>query len=329
MNPIRWGILATGWIANKFAEALTDLEDAEIVAVGSRSQENADRFGEKWGIRRRYGSYEALAADAELDIIYIATPHTYHYDNMKLCLNAGKHVLCEKAFAINAAQAEECIDLARAKNRFLMEAMWTKFIPATQQILRWIAAGRIGDVRLIQAHLSFDLPYSESSRVYQPHLGGGALLDLGVYPASLVYMILGQPDQLLSHAHLHQTGVDELNSAIWIYQNGAHAVINSSQRLTRPAEAIITGTDGYIKMHDMFIRCDTVTHKFGDGEEKTVKIPFKSNGLIHQAIEAQACLRAGKTESAILPLSDSLAVMRLMDQMRAEWGVVYPEERGG
>ncbi len=326
MEKIRWGILATGSIAEQLAEAINNQPDADCLAVGSRSQQAADTFGDRWGIPRRYTSYEALAADSDLDVIYIATPHNLHYENMKLCLNAGKHVLCEKPLTVNAAQARECLALAQEKGLFLMEAMWMKFIPAIRQMQQWLADGRIGTIHLVQAHFSFNIPYNPHGRLYDPALAGGALLDMGIYPATLAHLVLGRPDQILSAAHLGETGVDELNAAIWHYDRGAQAMISSSQRLERPCEAFITGSHGYIKLRENFWHSQTVTIKQSGGEAETMHIPYEGNGYIYQVREVHDCLRAGKLESAIVAQADTLEIMTLLDEMRRQWGLVYATE---
>lgn len=327
METIKWGILATGGIAQSLARALTDQPDAELVAVGSRSQESADRFGDQWDIPRRHATYEGLANDPQVDVIYIATPHNLHYDNMKLCLNAGKHVLCEKPLTINSAQAEECIALAKEKNLFLMEAVWTRFIPAIQQAQAWINEGRIGDVRLVQADFTYRVPFDLKGRLFNPELAGGALLDMGIYPVTLAHLVLGVPQKVISYAHLAVTGVDDLNSMIFVYDNGATATLNSSHVLNKPMEAYITGTKGYIKVHDQFFHPQALTIQTDDDPEPiTVEIPYDSNGYIHEVREVHACLRAGKIESEIMPWSNTLEIMKLMDDMRAQWGIIYPQE---
>ena len=326
MEKIRWGILATGWIAGQLAEAINNQPDAECLAVGSRSQQAADALGVRWGIPRRYASYEALAADPDLDVIYIATPHNLHDENMKLCLTAGKHVLCEKPLTVNAAQARECMALAQEKGLFLMEAMWMKFIPAIRQMQQWLADGRIGTTHLVQAHFSFNIPYNPHGRLYDPALAGGALLDMGIYPATLAHLVLGKPDQILSAAHLGETGVDELNAAIWHYERGAQAMISSSQRLERPCEAFITGSHGYIKLHENFWHSQTVTIKQSGGEAETMHIPYEGNGYIYQVREVHDCLRVGRLESAVVPQADTLEIMTLLDEMRRQWGLVYATE---
>lgn len=326
MDTIRWGILATGGIAHKLAQALADQPDAELAAVGSRSQASADAFGEQWGIPRRHGSYEALVNDPDVDVIYIATPHSFHYENMLLCLNAGKHVLCEKPLTLNADEARQCIALARDKKLFLMEAMWTRFLPAMVQVRAWLDEGAIGTVRVVQASFALFFDYDPEHRLYAPELGGGALLDLGVYPISFAAMVLGLPDRTLSHTFLSPTGVDELNSMIFTYDTGATALLMSSQRLDLPVEAFVGGTEGYIKVHAPFFKASDLT-LYVDGKEQTVEKPFESNGYIHQVREVHQCLREGKLESAIMPLDETAAIMGLMDDLRHEWGFAYPGER--
>ncbi len=326
MEKIRWGILATGWIAGQLAQAIHNQPDADCLAVGSRSQQSADAFGRKWHIPRRYSTYEALANDPDLDVIYIATPHNLHAENMKLCLNAGKHVLCEKPITVNAAQARECMALAKEKGLFLMEAMWMKFIPAVRQMQEWVENGRIGTVHLVQAHFSFNIPYNPQGRLYDPALAGGALLDMGIYPATLAHLLLGKPDRILSAAHLGETGVDELNSAIWQYDRGAQAVITSSQRLERPCDAYITGSRGYIRLHENFWHSQAFTIKAHGAEPELVEMPYEGNGYIYQVREVHDCLRAGWLESAVVPLAQTLEIMTLLDEMRRQWGLVYPDE---
>jgi dihydrodiol dehydrogenase / D-xylose 1-dehydrogenase (NADP) len=329
METIRWGILSTGWIASQLAQAITDQPDAEIAAVGSRTQASADEFGAKWNVPRRYGSYEALANDPDVDVIFIGTPHTFHYENMLLCLNAGKHVLCEKPITINAAQAEECINLARQKGLFLMEAMWMRFLPAIRALNDWLGEGRLGDIRLVQADFSIVVPYNPSHRLYDPYLGGGALLDLGIYPISFTHMILGTPDRMFSHAHLGQTHVDELATMIFAYDGGQSAVLTTSQRLVQPVEARVVGTEGYARVHHPFFKAQRFSVKVGEeGQEQVFDYPYESNGYIHEVRAVGEYLRAGRLESDLMPLDESLAIMRLMDELRAAWGVYYPGEAG-
>lgn len=326
MTTIRWGILATGTIAGAMAEALHAVPAAEIAAVASRTQQRADEFGDEWGIARRYGRYADLAADPDVDVIYVATPHNLHHDNMTLCLNAGKHVLCEKPLTLNAAQAAACIALARDKGLFLMEAVWMRFFPAMARVREWVAAGTIGDVRLITADFCVHIPYDPAHRLYNLTLGGGALLDLGLYPLSLATMLLGFPQQVGGHAHLAPTGVDEVDAITLRYDNGAIANLGCAMRVDKPRHAYVAGSEGTIHIHDPFFRPQQLTlHRHGAAPQ-THTVPYPGNGYVTEVEEVHACLRAGRTESAIMPLDDTLRLMQLMDTLRARWGVRYPDE---
>ena len=216
-DTLRWGILATGSIAHKFATGIAALDDAEIVAVGSRSREGADKFADEFDIPDRHDSYEALAADPDVDAIYIATPHSLHKENMLTCLAAGKAVLCEKPFAINAREAREAIDFARERGIFLMEAMWTRYIPLMVEVRRMVADGMIGDLRMITGDFGYRAGFNAERRTFNPALGGGALLDVGIYPLSLASMLLGKPQRIASMAELGETGVDEQSAMILGY----------------------------------------------------------------------------------------------------------------
>ncbi len=326
MDPIRWGILATGSIAAKLASAINDVEDADLLAVGSRSPESAGAFADTWDIPRRYDSYEALAADPDVNVIYIATPHPYHDDNMRLCLEAGKHVLCEKPFTLNASEAEACVALAREQGLFLMDAMWTRTIPAIIQVQRWLEDGRIGQPRLLQADFTFDIAFDPDHRLFNPELGGGALLDVGIYPLAMASMVLGDPAAISGQAILGETGVDELDGMTLTYPSGALAVLTCGIRADKPQEATITGSDGRIVIHPPFHCPDTLTLYSGNREPETVTVPYSGNGYVHEVIEVNSCLRSGRLESPLMPLDETIRLMRQMDTLRAAWGVVYPGE---
>lgn len=329
MTTFRWGILATGSIADAMAYALRTVPEAELVAVASRSQATADAFGERWGIPRRYADYAQLAADPQVDVVYIATPHNLHAANMQLCLAAGKHVLCEKPLTLNAAQAAAAAESAQRHGRFLMEAVWMRFLPAVEQVRRWVADGAIGAVRLIQADFCFHRPFDPTHRLYDPALGGGALLDLGIYPLSLATMLLGFPQAVHGQAQIGRTGVDEVNAITLTYADGALAQLTASMTLDRPREAFVLGSRGAIRLHDPFFRPDRLTlHQYGRAPEEH-HIPFHANGYPHEVEEVHACLRAGLTESPRLPLAETVRLLALMDELRAQWGVVYPDEAVG
>ncbi len=326
MDKIRWGILGTGRIAGDFATGLAAESDAEIVAVGSRAQHTADEFADRFAIPNRHPTYDALAADPDVDIIYIATPHTLHKENTISCLNAGKAVLCEKPFAINSAEAQEMIDCARTNGIFLMEAMWTRFLPHIRDMVRRIEDGQIGEIRLFQGDFCYRAPVNPASRAFNPDLGGGALLDIGVYPISLVHHLLGGPARIASLAHLGETGVDELAAMLFQYEDGALAVMSTAVRANTPHSLHISGTKGEIRAHDRWWAPSGFTIRRDGHEQETVRPDFIGNGWNYQAVECGRCLREGLTEHELMPLDESLAIMRLMDGLRQDWGLRYPIE---
>lgn len=326
MEKIRWGILGTGRIAGDFATGLAAVEDAEIVAVGSRSQSSADAFADRFDIPNRHPSYTDLAADPQVDIIYVATPHSLHKDNTILCLEAGKAVLCEKPFAINAGEAWEMIDCARATGNFLMEAMWTRYLPHMRALMARIEAGEIGEVRLIQADFCYRSRVNPDSRTFDPALGGGALLDVGVYPIALAHQILGDPARIASLAHLGETGVDELAGILFQYDSGALAVMTTAVRANSTHAAVISGTEGQILIHERWWGPSSFTITRDGHEPETVHPETVGNGWNYEAVECGRCLREGLTESPLMPLDETLQIMRLLDKLRADWGLRYPME---
>lgn len=339
-NKIRWGILATGAIAKKFAEGLADVPDAELVAVGSRSQAGADAFGDAYGVPRRHASYAALANDPEVDIIYVATPHSKHREDSMLCLNAGKPVLCEKPFTINRREAEEVVALAREKKLFLMEGMWTRFIPAVVKARELIAAGAIGEVRMVQSHFGFRADDDESGRLVDPALGGGGLLDVGVYPIAFSYMVFGEvPSQVLGMAAMESgviaatgaaapagAGVDEQAGFLLGFSGGRMAVCTSAVRTTTPYDTYILGTTGMIKVHAPFWCSENVSVIREDQPEEVHHCPRGGNGFNCEAAAVMAALREGKLEHPWMPLEESLQIMGTMDTLRAQWGLKFPME---
>lgn len=326
METIRWGILSTGNIAHSFATGLQSVPDGELVAVGSRSQESADTFAAEFDIPNAYGSYQDLANAPDIDVVYIGTPHVFHAENTIMCLKAGKHVICEKPFTINAAEAQACIDLAREKKLFLMEAVWMRFIPAILELQTWIKEGKIGEIQLVQADFSFYIPYMPEHRLFNKALGGGALLDVGIYPVSFTTMLLGLPDSVHSHARMSASGVDEQSTYFFTYENGASALLSSGITGNLVNEAVVKGTTGKITVPpDFFYPNQLILHPYGE-DAQVVDIPFEGNGYNYEAMAVQECIRAGKIEHPNMPHEETLAVMKLMDDMRAEWGLVYPQE---
>lgn len=325
-EKIRWGIISTGNIAHKFATGLSVLPDAELVAVGSRSQSSADAFGDEFNVPHRHASYEALASDPDVDAVYIGTPHPSHADNMLLCLEAGKAVLCEKPFALNARQADAVIQRARALRTFLMEAMWTRFTPAMAKVRELVASDAIGEVRMLAADFGFRFGWDPKHRLLNPELGGGALLDVGIYPVSLAFMLFGAPGEILSEAHLGETGVDEQTAIIFKYPGGQLAQLSCAVRTQTPQEAVIMGTKGMIKIAPTWWKPERFTLNVAGQSEQVFELPFTGNGYNYEAQEVMNCLRAGLLESPTMPLDETLTIMRTLDAVREPWGLVYPGE---
>lgn len=326
-DKIRWGILGCGGIAGKFAQALAAVKDAELLAVGSRSGDTAQRFGSDHNVPRRYGSYEALAHDTDVDMIYVATPHNFHADNTMLCLNAGKGVLCEKPLAVNAQQGHAMIDCARSRRRFLMEAMWTRFLPLMDRVRQLLADGAIGQPRMMAADFGFDCgDHNPKQRILDPHLAGGALLDVGVYPISFSSMVFGKPTQVCSAAALGKTGVDEQNAVILTFDQGQLAVLYSAVKTQTPHEAAIMGTDGMIRLHAAWWCGTTLTLVRPGRSEQTFKLPTHENGFVYEIQAVQQDFQNGRIENALMPLDESLTLLETMDSLRRQWGLKYPFE---
>lgn len=326
-DTIRWGILGTGNIAHQFAEGLKSARGAVLQAAGSRSQATADVFADKFNIPHRHASYEALANDPQVDVVYIATPHPMHKPNAILCLEAGKAVLCEKPFTINKGEAEAVVACARKHNLFLMEAMWTRFLPTVAKVREWLQEGRIGDVRMVRADFGFRAGYNEESRLFAPNMGGGGLLDVGIYPISLAAMALGvRPKEIISVAEIGPTGVDDQNMVTMKYANGALAITASAIRTNTPQDALFMGETGSIYLHAPFWRGEQLTLSVDGRDPETVTLPMEGNGYNYQAEAVMECMRAGKTECETMPLDDTIALMEIMDTARAQWGLRYPIE---
>jgi len=325
-QKFRWGILGTGAIARKFATGVAALEDQELVAVGSRTQAAADRFANEFDIPRRHAAYAELAADPTVDALYIATPHSLHKECTLLGLQHGKHVLCEKPFALNARQAAEMIALARQRGLFLMEAMWSRFLPVMVETRRLIASGAIGQVRMVQADFGFRATFNPAHRLFDPALGGGALLDVGIYPVSLAHMILGTPNRIAALAELSPTGVDQQTGILLGFPGGELAVLSTAVTTNTPQEALIMGTDGWIHVDRPWWISRSLTLQRAGEEPQVIDLPFFGNGYTHEAAEVAACVRAGKLESDVMSLDETLAIMQSLDAIRTQLGVQYPSE---
>ncbi|MGW1624223.1 Gfo/Idh/MocA family protein [Streptomyces sp. NPDC002172] len=328
-QSVRWGILATGGIAAAFAADLVDLPDAEIVAVASRSPEAAAGFAERFGIGRAYGDWESLARDEDVDIVYVATPHSAHRAAAGLCLTAGRNVLCEKPFTLNAREAGELVALAKEHGRFLMEAMWMYCHPLIRRLTALVADGAIGEVRTVQADFGLEGPFPPAHRLRNPLLGGGALLDLGVYPVSFAHLLLGEPDGMSARAVLSDEGVDLQTGALFSWESGALASVHCSIVGGTGTTASVTGSQGRIDIPDGFFNPDRfVLHRDGRDPQEFALTPEDGprNTFRHEAREAMRAVRTGDQESPLVPHDSTLAVMRTLDGLRELIGVRYPGE---
>lgn len=315
---IKWGIMGLGKIAHKFAQDLNLVNNATIAAVGSRSMIKATEFAAAYNAGTAYDSYEQLAADPDIDIIYIATPHALHYDNTLLCLNHGKSVLCEKPIALNKQQAEEMAALAASKNLFLMEGIWTRFIPATIKLLELIHLKTIGEIQYIKADFGFRVSEPPESRLLDKSLGGGALLDIGIYPLFLSTLLLGEPKSLKAEAILAPNGIDMFCSVIGSFDHNVKAIMESSFLTDTPTEAFIYGNKGYIKMHRKFHQTETLeVHLYENNTTHKIQLPITGNGYVHEIEHVQEHLQHHKTESDLLPLETSLNLINNLDRIRS------------
>jgi len=318
-SPLRWGILGTGGIAKTFVTDLRLTDSGVAVAVGSRSLESADRFADEFGIESRHGGYEDLVTDPDVDVIYVATPHPMHYDNAILALLAGKHVLVEKPFTMNAAQAREIAGVAREHGLFAMEAMWTRFLPHVAVIRDWLARGVLGDIVTVTADHGQWFAEDADFRLFAPDLGGGALLDLGIYPVSFASMILGAPRRIMTMSDPAFTGVDAQTSMLFGYDSGAQAVLTCTLRAKSPTRAAIVGTDARIEVEGNFYAPAAVTLIPRNGADPIrVEPVHEGRGLRHQADEVARRLAAGDVESRLMPLDETISIMETMDRVLAQ-----------
>ena len=324
--PVKWGIIATGKIANAMATEAQMVAGTQIEAVASRSLDKARAFAANHHINSAYGSYEELVTDPNVDLVYIATPHNSHYDLLKLCLNAGKHVLCEKPLVLNADQAQNCAFLAEEKGLFLMEAVWTRFFPAIKQMHVWIKEGRIGAVRRISADFSFEANFDPKGRLFDPALAGGALLDLGIYPISLAIDLLGAPTEIKGEAQMGETGVDEEDKILLRFPGGATASLKCGLRETRPVVATIDGDRGRITLHERFHHPKKITLEPIGGDAETKEFPCDGSGYHYQIAATSQAIRQGLKEHPLMPMSDTIKIAKVMDTLRASWGLKYPDE---
>lgn len=357
-TAVRWGIAGTGAIASLFAEGLADSPGAQLVAVASRAPGRADAFAARTGARRAHGSYDALANDPEVDIVYVATPNSDHCARASMMLEGGKAVLCEKPFALDADEARKVVALAERKGIFCMEAMWMRFMPAVRELASRIRDGALGDARAATIELGHPIAFDPAHRVFDPALGGGALLDLGVYAVSLAHLLFGPPTTVKSQVTLAPSGVDDHVTALLGHAGGRQSTLGASLRTRLTNGASVAGTAGWARLHEPLYRPDAITimaaHAATPGRGasdsgvvamarrsamlrtavselrslvppslrvrgRTIRRRYRGNGYCHEAIEAMRCLLAGQTESPLMPLSETLQVMETLDAIRRGW----------
>ena len=317
-EPLGWGLIGTGGIAETFAADLMFTDSGRAAAVGSRHIDSANRFADEFGIPNRHASYEALVADPDVDVVYVATPHPMHHANALLALRAGKPVLVEKAFTMNAAEAQELVAVARAKGLFLMEAMWTRFLPHIDEIRRLLAEGALGDIVTVTADHGQWFAKDPDFRLFAPELGGGALLDLGVYPISFASMVLGKPDRIVSLIDPAFTGVDGQTSMLFGYASGAQAVLTCTSSAKSPTRGAIVGTDARIEIDGDFYAPTSFTLISRRGEQTYFDSQHEGHGLWYEAEAVARCLREGLPESPLMPLDESVSIMQTMDAVLAQ-----------
>ncbi len=323
-DPIRWGLMATGGIARVFAQDLALLDDCELVAVGSRSQESADAFADEFGVPRRHASYAALASDPEVDAVYVSPPHPGHKEAALLAIEGGKAVLCEKPFAMDRAESQQLVDAARSAGTFLMEAMWTRFLPHVGRIREILAAGTLGDLVYLTAEHGQWFERDPEHRLFAPSLGGGALLDLGIYPVSFAHLVFGPPSSVTAVSTPAFTGVDATTSMVLRYDSGAHAVLTTSLAAQAANVAVIHGSEARLEIDGWFYVPTSFRVVSRDGKVlERYESPAGGRGMEYEAAEVNRCLRAGLTESPLLPLDETLAIMGVLDEVRDQIGLDY------
>lgn len=319
------GILGAGRIASIMAQTIGQMDEVICYAVAARDQVRAEEFAKAYGFEKAYGSYEELVKDSEVELIYIATPHSHHYEHAKLCIEHGKAVLCEKAFTRNAKEAKEILSLAKEKKVFITEAIWTRFMPSREMIHDLLESGIIGKPMTLTANLGYIIAHKE--RIAEPALAGGALLDIGLYPLNFALMVFGNDfDKITSTAILSDKGVDMQNSITLSYRTGEIAVLNSTALALSDRQGIISGDKGYMIVENIN-NCEKIRIFNTERQEiKCVEVPQQITGYEYEVEAAMRAIKEGKLECEEMPHEETIRVMEIMDELRKEWGVIYPGE---
>ncbi|MEP7728069.1 Gfo/Idh/MocA family protein [Marinomonas primoryensis] len=326
MKKVRWGIIGTGQIAHLFASDFCHVKAGELRAVASRNKASADEFSAEFDIELAFIDYFSLINSHEVDVIYIATPHVYHYDLVKACILAGKAVLCEKPFTINEIQSKELYDLALKHNVFVMEAMWTRFNPVIEQVIEWVEEGEIGDLNSIQASFNFLAPTDPSHRLMKIELGGGALLDIGIYPVFLAQLFFGKPDFVQNQAVIGDTDVDLFEQILLGWESGQLASLDASLISCNPNRAILSGSKGYIEIDSEWFKAKSCRVVSADNKVRAVEFDFSGNGYQFEVDEVNRCLEEGLIQSPNHSWQNSLELIATLDEIRQDIGLSYPGE---
>lgn len=322
----QWGIVGPGLIADTYAQGIKAVAGAGIAAVGGRNMEKVNAFADKHQIPARYNSYEEVIADPNVDAIYVAVPNNMHKEFVKKAIDGGKAVLCEKPLAMNGTEAQELAAYAREKKVFLMEGVWSRFLPIYKEVKKWIADGKIGEISMMREDFAFNVPWEPNDRHISPELGGGALMDVGVYMIACANDILGEmPSKVVSTSVIDETGVDVKNSFIMSYDSKKLVTCATSVITDIPNDCYIYGSKGYIHIKN-FWRADSAALCIPGEEPEVVTCPFKENGYEEEAKEVMECVQSNKTESERMPLDESVAISKIITEMRAEWGLKFPGE---
>jgi len=328
MSEIAWGMIGCGVIADTFASSLQALESGKLLAAASRTEGKALDFAERHGLERSFADYEALVKEPDIDAVYVATTHNFHFENVKLCLEHGKHVLCEKPFTVNATQMNELVALARSKNLFMMEGLWTRFLPAIIHLQKLLTAGAIGEVQSVFANFFLGRDFPPEHRLRNKALAGGALLDLGVYPINMASVVFGQqPVKIESAANMDAaTGVDDSSYYFFDYGQGRRALLSASYVQAAPVEALVCGTRGFIRLPHFLGAKELHLYRTSEAPE-VLEFPYgEGENFKYEIAHAMECIAAGRTESDIMPLSETVSIMETMDTLRQQWKLRYPDE---
>ena len=326
MNEVRWGIIGTGTIAQAFAADFAHAKTGTLRAVASRSKEAADAFAERYDIELSMVDYYSLINSHEVDVIYVAVPHSLHFELTKACIKAGKHVLCEKPFTLNEAQAQELFELAEQHEVFVMEAMWTRFNPALEQAIEWVEEGEIGLLQSVQASFCSNATSQSEGRLFNKDLGGGALLDVGIYPIFLAQLFFGKPDFIQNQAVVGDTDVDVFEQLLLGWESGQLASLEASIISQQPNRAVLSGSDGYIEFGQEWYQTKTLTLVKNGGAEHAIEFDFPGLGYQFEVEEVNRCLQEGLLQSPNHSWEDTLNLLATMDEVRQDIGVYYPGE---